>query len=755
MLVDPHSAATTATHNGETFYFCSNSCGEKFRNDPNQYLLKNTNEKKAPKANGAIYTCPMHPEIEQVGPGSCPICGMDLEPKEVSLDEDNEDDNPLVRRFWLSLMPTVIVFIIAMGEMASSLSLTKLFSVNFLNWTQLVLSSFVVLYGGSIFFQRGWNSLRSLNFNMFTLISIGTGVAYVYSVIAVISPEVLSFQKQSSHAGVDLYFEAAAVIILLVLLGQVLEAKARKRTGSAIRELLDLSPQIAHLQKNENETIDLPLSEVKAGMTLLVKPGEKIPVDGVVVQGSSSVDESMITGEPIPTTKESGDKVIGGTINQHGSISMTAEKVGSETMLSQIVEMVSKAQRSRAPIQGLVDRVAKWFVPIVLLISVLSFFVWYLIGPEPRFSYSLLIAVSVLIIACPCALGLATPMSIMVATGRGAKAGILLKDAEALEIFENIDLLLVDKTGTLTEGKPSVVAIEETENYSQQEILKYAASLENNSEHPLARAIVSRAKEDNIELFSIDDFQSITGKGVKATVNGKQLLLGNSTFLEDQKISLSTSISKAEEFRNKGQTVMFFAIDQKLAGLIVVADKIKATTKDALNLLMKAGVEVQMATGDSSSTANAVAKQLGIKRVHAEVSPERKNEIVRELQKEGYKVAMAGDGINDAPALAQAEVGIAMASGTQVAIESAGITLVHGDLQDIARARKLSQATMKNIRQNLIFAFGYNVLGIPIAAGIFYPIFGLLLSPMIAAAAMSLSSVSVIANSLRLRSINI
>jgi Cu+-exporting ATPase len=590
---------------------------------------------------------------------------------------------------------------------------------------------------------------------MFTLISIGTGVAYVYSVIAVISPEVLSFQKQSSHAGVDLYFEAAAVIILLVLLGQVLEAKARKRTGSAIRELLDLSPQIAHLQKNENETIDLPLSEVKAGMTLLVKPGEKIPVDGVVVQGSSSVDESMITGEPIPTTKESGDKVIGGTINQHGSISMTAEKVGSETMLSQIVEMVSKAQRSRAPIQGLVDRVAKWFVPIVLLISVLSFFVWYLIGPEPRFSYSLLIAVSVLIIACPCALGLATPMSIMVATGRGAKAGILLKDAEALEIFENIDLLLVDKTGTLTEGKPSVVAIEETENYSQQEILKYAASLENNSEHPLARAIVSRAKEDNIELFSIDDFQSITGKGVKATVNGKQLLLGNSTFLEDQKISLSTSISKAEEFRNKGQTVMFFAIDQKLAGLIVVADKIKATTKDALNLLMKAGVEVQMATGDSSSTANAVAKQLGIKRVHAEVSPERKNEIVRELQKEGYKVAMAGDGINDAPALAQAEVGIAMASGTQVAIESAGITLVHGDLQDIARARKLSQATMKNIRQNLIFAFGYNVLGIPIAAGIFYPIFGLLLSPMIAAAAMSLSSVSVIANSLRLRSINI
>jgi Cu+-exporting ATPase len=750
MLVDPKSAAASVEHSHSTYHFCSIGCRDKFQSDPAKYLTKSKETKPTPANRDTVYTCPMHPEIEQLGPGSCPKCGMDLEPKVVTLQENSEGDDPMAKRFWLSLVPTLIIFSIAMLEMVPPLSPSQFFSTSTLNWTQLILSSFVVLYGGSIFFQRGWNSLRSLNFNMFTLISIGTAVAYLYSVVAVVFPELLSFKSSHGNNGVDLYFEAAAVIILLVLLGQVLEAKARRKTGSAIRELLDLTPQTAHVIQDGGKTEEMPLSHVTVGMNLLVKPGEKIPVDGKVIEGNSSVDESMVTGEPISTAKSVGDTVIGGTLNQQGSLSMLAEKVGSETLLSQIVEMVSNAQRSKAPIQRLVDSIAAWFVPIVLAVSVVAFIVWFIFGPEPRFSYALLVAVSVLIIACPCALGLATPMSIMVASGRGAKAGILLKDAKTIETFEKIEVLLVDKTGTLTEGKPSVVEVVEFAGFSKAEILRYAASVENNSEHPLAKAIVKKANGENLEIFKIEDFKSITGKGVQAKANNKSVLLGNSSFLEESDIELAQAISRADDLRSKGQTVMFVAIDNVFAGLIVVADKIKESSRDALNELRRAGVEVIMATGDNQTTANAVASSLGIDKIYADVSPERKNEIVRELQNQGRKVAMAGDGINDAPALAQADVGIAMASGTQVAIESAGITLVHGDLRDIARARRLSQKTMRNIRQNLIFAFGYNALGVPIAAGVLFPWYEILLNPMIAAAAMSMSSVSVVANALRL-----
>lgn len=754
MTVDPKKSKLEIKHAGETYYFCSGSCKNKFHADPDKYLSK-TSLVSPPKSSdkNTLYTCPMHPEVEQIGPGSCPKCGMDLEPKTPGLEE--EQDDPMLRRFWVSLVPTVLVFIIAMSEMVPSLKLGNYFSHDVLNWAQFLMATPVVLYGGSIFFTRGWQSIRSLNFNMFSLIAIGTGVAYIFSVFSLFFPEVITSKLNTSHGGANLYFEAAAVVILLVLLGQVLETRARKRTGTAIKELLNLSPQTALVIGTDGIEIETPLSHVEKGMILKVKPGERIPVDGTITEGKSLIDESMVTGEPIPVEKSESQNVTGGTLNQTGSFLMEAKRVKSETFLAQIVQMVSDAQRTRAPIQKTADQIASWFVPSVMFISILAFIIWYFFGPAPEISNALIAAISVLIIACPCALGLATPMSIMVASGRGAQAGILLKDAESIETFEKIDILIVDKTGTLTEGKPSVSTLEISSDFSSSGLLEFAASIENNSEHPLAQAIVNKAKQDNLKLHKVEEFQSITGKGVQGIVKGKKVLLGNPNFLTESGLELTNHIARITELQSKGQTVLLVSIENKFAGLIGVSDKIKETTKEALALLKQDGVEVRMATGDSKATAEAVAKELGIKHVNAGASPEDKKTLIKQLQKEGFKVAMAGDGINDAPALAQANVGIAMGTGTQVAIESAGITLIHGDLRDIARTRILSRATMKNIRQNLFFAFGYNVLGIPIAAGILYPWFGLLLNPMISGLAMSLSSISVIANSLRLKNLNL
>jgi len=701
------------------------------------------------------YTCPMHPEIMRPGPGFCPICGMALEPRTVTAkEEENPELRDMTRRFWVSLILTAPLLAGAMADMLPDMPVEHALPGAWLPWIDLALATPAVLWGGWPFFQRGWASIVNRSTNMFTLIAMGTGVAYLYSLMATVFPGIFpaSFREMSGNPPV--YFEAAAAIVTLVLLGQVLELRARSRTGAAIRALLDLTPKTARIVREGREE-DIPLEQVKPGDRLRVRPGEKIPVDGVVLEGNSSIDESMITGESIPVAKSSGDRVIGATVNATGSFVMRAEHVGSEMLLAQIVRMVSQAQRSRAPIQRLADRVAAWFVPAVIGIAGLTFVVWSLLGPEPRLAHALVNAVAVLIIACPCALGLATPMAIMVGTGRGASAGVLIKNAEALEILEKVDTLVVNKTGTLTEGRPSVESVVAISDIDESELVRLAASLEKGSEHPLGSAIVAAAKDNRFTLSKATEFQSRTGLGVSGRVDGKAVVAGNEKILKDLGISTDALAVHAEELRSDGQTVIFVAVDGRAAGLIGIADPIKTSTPQALRDLKDAGLRIVMLTGDSRATAEAVARKLGLDEFEAEVLPEKKSEVIRRLQKEGRTVAMAGDGINDAPALAQADVGIAMGTGTDVAMESAGVTLVKGDLAGIVRARKLSQATMRNIRQNLFFAFIYNSIGVPIAAGVLYPFFGLLLSPILAAAAMSFSSVSVITNSLRLRRVEL
>jgi Cu+-exporting ATPase len=698
------------------------------------------------------YTCPMHPEIVRTAPGSCPICGMALEPRTVTAhEEENPELRDMTRRFWVSVILTVPLLAIAMADMFRS---TPLFSGGSLSWFEFVLATPVVLWGGWPFFQRGWASIVNRSTNMFTLIAMGTGVAYLFSLVATVAPGIFPDSFREMNGAPPVYFEAAAAIVTLVLLGQVLELRARSRTGAAIRALLDLSPKRARIVRNGNEE-DIPLDQVKVGDLLRVRPGEKIPVDGVVLEGDSAIDESMITGESMPVGKATGSRVIGATINGTGSFVIRAERVGSETLLAQIVQMVSQAQRSRAPIQRLADQVAAWFVPAVLAIAVVTFIVWSLLGPQPRLAHALVNAVAVLIIACPCALGLATPMAIMVGTGRGAHAGVLIKNAEALEVLEKVDTLVIDKTGTLTEGKPSVESVVAAEGMNEVELIRQAASLEQGSEHPLAAAIVAAAKANNISFSSATEFQSKTGLGVSGKVDGKVVAVGNEKFLRDQSVAIESLTPEAAKLRASGQTAIFVAIDCRPAGVIGIADPIKESTVPALRDLRAAGLRIVMLTGDSRSVAEAIARQLEIKEFEAEILPQKKSDVVQRLQRQGRKVAMAGDGINDAPALAQADVGIAMGTGTDVAMESAGVTLVKGDLSGIVRARKLSQATMRNIRQNLFFAFIYNSIGVPIAAGVLYTFFGLLLSPILAAAAMSFSSVSVITNSLRLRNVRL
>ena len=698
------------------------------------------------------YVCPMHPQIVRAEPGSCPICGMALEPRVASAEEEqNPELTSMTRRFWVSVVLTIPILLAAMGAYLPGAPLERLMSPRTLTWVELILTTPVVLWGGWPFFVRGWQSIINRSLNMFTLIGLGVGVAYSYSVVAALAPEIFppSFRDASGQVGV--YFEAAAVITTLVLLGQVLELKARSRTGAAIRALLGLAPKTARLVGEDGSERDVPLDRVNPGDRLRVRPGEKIPVDGVVLEGRSSVDESMITGEPIPVEKQKGDRVTGATVNGTGSLIMRAERVGSETLLAQIVRMVAEAQRSRAPIQKLADQVSGYFVPIVMGAAVLTFVIWALWGPTPRLAHGLVNAVAVLIIACPCALGLATPMSIMVAMGKGATLGVLFKNAETIELMRKVDTLVVDKTGTLTEGKPKLVSVEAANGFEAETILHLAATLERGSEHPLASAIVKGAEERGIALGSADGFDSITGHGVRGRVDGTQVVLGNRKLLDDLGIHPGSLAERAEALRADGQTVMFVVVENKVAGLLGVADPIKQSTPEAIDQLHKDGIRIVMLTGDSRTTAEAVARRLGIDEVVAEVLPDKKADVVKRLQGEGRFVAMAGDGINDAPALAQAQVGIAMGTGTDVAMESAGVTLVKGDLRGILRARLLSRATMRNIKQNLFWAFIYNAVGVPIAAGALYPFFGLLLSPMIAAAAMSFSSVSVISNALRLR----
>lgn len=697
------------------------------------------------------YTCPMHPEIVQDHPGSCPKCGMALEPRTVAAEERNEELIDMSRRFRVSTVLALPVFLLAMMADFAPAWLPAGLSMTMVQWIEFTLATPVVLWGGWPFFVRGWQSVVSWNLNMFTLIGLGVTVAWIYSVVALLFPGIFPLSMQDEDGTVPVYFEAAAVITALVLLGQVLELRARSRTNAAIKLLLGLAPKRARIVRDDDSEEDIPLEQVMPGDILRIRPGEKVPVDGVVTDGNSAVDESMVTGEPIPVKKTEGESLIGATVNGTGSLLMRAEKVGSDTLLAQIVRMVSEAQRSRAPIQKLADIVAGYFVPAVVLIAVITLIVWGLFGPEPRLTHAIINAVAVLIIACPCALGLATPMSIMVGTGKGATLGVLIKNAEALEVMEQIDTLVVDKTGTLTEGKPQLVSIQVSGGFDEEELLRLAASLERASEHPLAEAIVRGAEERGVHLVFTEQFDSITGQGVTGTIGGRSVALGNLKLLEGLSVDPGDLPAQAEADRKQGQTVMFVAIDGKAAGLIGVADPIKNSTPQAIADLHDAGVQVVMLTGDNRITAQAVADELGIDRVEAEVLPDQKAEIVRRLQAEGHMVAMAGDGINDAPALAQSHVGIAMGTGTDVAMESAGVTLVKGDLRGIVRARRLSQATMRNIRQNLFFAFIYNSLGVPVAAGVLYPVFGVLLSPMIAAAAMSFSSVSVIGNALRLR----
>jgi Cu+-exporting ATPase len=795
MTVDPNEAAGTAVHDGHTYYFCSPICRERFQAAPEIYVerrpagatdislrapggdeadeytcpmhpeVRQRDPGTCPKCGMALepvtlaapitrteYTCPMHPEIVRPEPGFCPICGMALEPRTVTIeDEANPELRDMTRRFWVSLGLTLPLLIMDMAEMVGGAPVSHLLPGRLLTWVQLVLATPVVIWGGWPFFERGWASLVNRSLNMFTLIAIGVGTAYIYSVVATLFPDIFPHAFRGHGGEAAVYFEAAAVITTLVLLGQVLELRARSQTSSAIKALLGLAPKTARRLRDDGTEEDIPLAHAHPGDRLRIRPGEKVPVDGIVLEGESAVDESMITGEPVPVEKVPGGLLTGGTVNGTGSLVMRAERVGSETLLAQIVRMVSAAQRTRAPIQRLADTVSAYFVPAVVLIAVLTSIVWALIGPEPRLAYALVNAVAVLIIACPCALGLATPMSIMVATGRGAMAGVLVKNAEALEILEKVDTLVMDKTGTLTEGKPRLTSVVAQPGEDEATLLHLAASLERGSEHPLAAAIVAGAQERGITLVEAQAFRSSTGKGVTGIVEGQAVALGNRTLLEELHIEADTLPEEAEALRQEGQTVMFVAVNGTAAGLVGVADPIKESTIEAIQLLHEEGMRLMMLTGDSRTTAEAVARLLGIDAVEAEVLPEEKVEVVKRLQAEGRIVAMAGDGINDAPALAQAQVGIAMGTGTDVAIESAGITLMQGDLRGLVRARWLSRATMRNIRQNLFFAFIYNALGVPIAAGVLYPIFGLLLSPIMASAAMTFSSVSVIANALRLR----
>ncbi len=738
------SSGLTAEKNGQTFYFCSDHCRKTFvSGEP-------TNNNQQP-ATEARYTCPMHPEVRQDKPGDCPKCGMALEPEEISLDQEEDTElKDMSRRFWTGLILTVPVFLLAMSEMIPGRPLREIVSPAMSKWIQLVLATPVVLWAGLPFFKRAWRSVVTWNLNMFTLIAIGTGTAYIYSLFAAAVPQIFpsSFRQEGEVA---VYFEGAAVIIVLVLLGQVLEQRARKRTGNAIRKLLQLAPDKARVVRDGEEK-ETPLEEVNEGDTLRVRPGEKIPVDGTITEGNSSVDQSTITGEPVPVDKKEEDKVTGGTLNQTGSFLMKATKVGRDTMLSQIVEMVAKAQRSRAPIQGVADRVASFFVPAVALVAVITFIVWALVGPDPSLAYGLLNAVAVLIIACPCALGLATPMSIMAGVGRGAGDGVLIRDADALERMEKVDTIIVDKTGTLTEGKPTVTEIRTAGSIERSELLRLAASVEQNSEHPLGQAVVDKARNENLTLGKASDFNSETGGGVEGVIDGQKVLVGKIGFLKSKDVAgVDETGRTAEEFESRGDTVIFVSINGKASGLLAISDPIKDSTYEAVKTLHSLGLSIHMVTGDNKRTANHVANLLNIDDVSSSVAPQDKHEQVNRLQSEGRLVAMAGDGINDAPALAAATVGIAMGTGTDVAIQSAGITLVKGDLRGIAKAVKLSRKVMRNIRQNLFFAFVYNSLGVPVAAGILYPFFGILLSPMIAAAAMSFSSVSVISNSLRLQ----
>jgi Cu+-exporting ATPase len=751
MSVDPHTAKHHAEHRGHSYYFCSASCRTKFLDDPQKYLGKREPE---PVAEGTIYTCPMHPEIRQVGPGSCPICGMALEPDIASVDSGpNPELVDMTRRFWIGLVLTIPVFTLEMG--AHVIGAHSWVDPKLSNYIQFVFATPVVLWAGWPFFVRAWQSLVTRNLNMFTLIAMGTGVAYLYSLTATFLPEIFPHTFRG-HSGVPAsYFEAASVITVLVLMGQVLELRAREATSGAIRALLDLAPKTARRVKDDGSDEEISLDTVQVGDRLRVRPGDKVPVDGVVLEGRSALDESMVTGESMPVTKEKDSRVIGGTINKSGSFVMRADKIGRDTLLSRIVQMVASAQRSRAPIQRLADQVSAWFVPTVIAIALIAFVAWATFGPEPRFAFGLVAAVSVLIIACPCALGLATPMSIMVGVGRGAQAGVLIKNAEALERMEKIDTLVIDKTGTLTEGKPKVVAVKPAPGFDETKVLQLAASVERGSEHPLAEAIVAAAAERNLALSPVRDFDSPVGKGVIGMIEDKRLALGNARFLGELNIDTSALSAEAERLRGDGATAIFLAVNGKPAGVIAIADPVKATTPDALRALAAEGIRVVMLTGDNRTTAQAVARLLGIAEVEAEVLPDQKSAIVEKLHREGRAVAMAGDGVNDAPALAAAEVGIAMGTGADVAIESAGITLLKGDLTGIVKARALSAAVMRNIRQNLFFAFIYNALGVPVAAGVLYPIFGVLLSPIIAAAAMALSSVSVVGNALRLRRVRL
>jgi len=751
-------------HEGQRYFFCGARCLEKFRTEPDKYLKPSQDHAvldipahaTQPQAagEGAVYICPMHPEIVRPAPGSCPLCGMALEARTITTEaEVNPELVDMSRRFGISLILTVPLFFLAMADMLLGQPVQHLLSPRLLPWVELILATPVVLWGGWPFFQRGWTSVFNRSLNMFTLIAIGTGAAYVYSVAATLFPDFFPASFRSHSGTVAIYFEAAAVITTLVLLGQVLELRARSQTSSAIRALLGLAPKTARLLRDDGSEEDLSLESVVPGNRLRVRPGEKVPVDGVVLEGTSAVDESMVTGESIPVEKTPGSRVTGGTVNGTGGFVMRAERVGSDTLLAQIVRAVSEAQRSRAPIQRLADVVSSYFVPAVILVGVLTFIVWGLIGPQPRMTHALVSALAVLIIACPCALGLATPMSIMVGTGRGATAGVLIKNAEALEVLEKVDTLVVDKTGTLTEGKPRLTAVVAVEGQAESTLLRLAASLERGSEHPLATAIVAAAQEQGLNLSQAENFRSITGEGVIGTVDGQIVALGNHHLFDELVIDLGVLLAQAEDLRQDGQTAMYVTLNGRPAGLIGVADPIKVSTFEALQMLRADGIRIVMLTGDSRTTATAVARKLGIEEIEAEVLPDQKGEVIKRLQAQSRVVAMAGDGINDAPALAQAQVGIAMGTGTDIAMESAGVTLVKGDLRGIVRARRLSRGTMRNIRQNLLFAFLYNTLGVPLAAGVLYPVFGLLLSPMIASAAMTFSSVSVIANALRLRTL--
>jgi Cu+-exporting ATPase len=745
MRVDPATAKHRFSYQGHGYFFCSSRCRERFEAEPGKFLRPKPQETEAPA--GTIYTCPMHPEVRQVGPGSCPICGMALEPEQISLDDAPDPELiDMTRRFWIALALTLPVFAIEMG---SHLGLMNLVPPMWSNWISFALSTPVVWWAGAPFFVRGWNSLITRNLNMFTLIAMGTGVAYLYSVVGTLAPQLFPPSFRDMHGAVAVYFEAASVITVLVLLGQVLELRARARTSGAIRALLSLAPKTARRITSHGDE-DVAIETIAVGDLLRVRPGEKIPVDGVVAEGRSFVDQSMVTGESMPVPKADGDHVIGGTVNQSGGLIVRADKVGRDTMLARIVDMVARAQRSRAPIQRFADRVAGWFVPAVIAAALLAFAAWMVFGPEPRLTFGLVAAVTVLIIACPCALGLATPMSIMVGIGRGARSGILIRDAEALERFERVDIVVIDKTGTLTEGRPSVVSIVAADSVDEAGLLRLAASVERGSEHPLAHAILNAAAERKLSLGEGRDFASFAGKGVTETVDGKFVALGNAMLMSELNIVTRDLDDAAQAARQKGATAIYVAIDGRAAGVIAIADPIKPSAQAALQALRADGLRIVMLTGDNVTTARAVAAQLGIEDVEAGVLPERKGEVVQRLCKEGRRVAMVGDGVNDAPALAVADIGIAMGSGTDVAIESAGITLLTGDLTGLVRARRLSVATMRNIRQNLAFAFLYNAAGVPIAAGVLYPVFGILLSPMVGAAAMALSSVSVIANALRL-----